>query len=370
MYPFHIFSGTRDKNDKRYIGKSSSFKNTVVFVNGFNGSGKTLLAPIVSALPKVELASFAYPIEWASMILYSGNLTPSAYEEFVKMYVDESIYNQQMSRSVNFRFSDLSSVFKSTKKLTYFLRLFQKGDDHVVEIIKNKSPISCFTTNYLLPFFPSLHGALNKRLVFIETVKDPLTMFEQAHILRRRIINTSSEKDFTFRSFSGRQNLNFLDLYASEKLFTNNDILSLEANLVEWLERVVDFTINFESRNNRSEVFFVPFENFVINPMPILKEISRKIGVNIDKNTLKEMKKQKVPRKILSAGLKLPIYRRYGAKNTNYSNLEDERNNTLLYVKNLINDNKSFEKLVNISEKYNIWRKEYIGKYFNKKLSE
>ena len=55
------------------------------------------------------------------------------------MFTDESIYNQQMSRSINFRYSDLSSVFRSSKKLTYFSRLFKKGDDHVIDTIKKNN---------------------------------------------------------------------------------------------------------------------------------------------------------------------------------------------------------------------------------------
>ena len=120
MESFNIFSGNKQNAKGRFLKKSSSFKNTVIFVNGFNGSGKTLLAPIVSSLPKVELLSFAYPIEWVSSLLYSGDISTVAYKEFVKMYTDETIYNQQMSRSINFRYSDLSSVFRSSKKLIYF----------------------------------------------------------------------------------------------------------------------------------------------------------------------------------------------------------------------------------------------------------
>ena len=82
--------------------------------------------------------------------------------------------------------------------------------------------------------------------------------------------------------------------------------------------------------------------------------------VNIDKKTRIEMKKQKVPRKILSSGLKIPIYRKYGAKDFNVKDLEEERSVTSDYVKNLMKNDISFNRLIKISEKYNQWRKEYV----------
>tara|TARA_B110000444_G_scaffold174285_1_gene162993 strand:- start:404 stop:1501 length:1098 start_codon:yes stop_codon:yes gene_type:complete len=360
MNPFNIFSGEKKNTAGRFLKKSSSFKNPVIFIDGFNGSGKTLLAPIVSALPKVELLTFAYPVEWISSILYSDNISPDAYKEFIKMFVDESIYNQQMSRSINFRHSDLSSVFRSSKKFTYFSRLFKKGDDHVVEIINNSNPISSFTTNCLLPFFPVLNEALHDRLLFIETVKDPLTMFEQVYILRKNIINTKSEKDFTFRSFSESNDLSFLDFYSDNNVYEDNHSLGLEENIVNWLERILNFTISCESSKDNSRILFVPFEDFVLNPMPFIKIIAQKNEVSIDKKTKTEIKKQKVPRKILSAGLKIPIYKKYGAKNSNFKTLEEERIGTLNYIKNLMNDDKSYNKLIKISEKYNKWRNKYV----------
>ena len=88
--------------------------------------------------------------------------------------------------------------------------------------------------------------------------------------------------------------------------------------------------------------------------------IAKGINVKIDKKTRIEMKKQKVPRKLFSAGLKIPIYRKYGAKDLNCKNLEEERNITSNYIKNLINNDIIFNKLIKISEKYNRWRKEYV----------
>ena len=41
------------------------------------------------------------------------------------------IYESMMSRNTNFRYNDLSSVFNNSKKVEYFKRLFNKGEEFV-----------------------------------------------------------------------------------------------------------------------------------------------------------------------------------------------------------------------------------------------
>jgi len=358
MDSYHIFSGHKSNASKRVIKKSASFDNPVVIINGFNGSGKTLISPIISALPKAELLSFIYPLEWASSMLYSDNMTAVGYKEFIKMIVDESIYNQQMSRSVNFRPSDLSSVFRSSKKLTYIKRLFQEGDDALVPLIKENVPISCFTTCHLLPLFPSIAEAFKSRLLFLETVRDPLLMYEQLSLLGWNILNSNSEKDFTFRALSGDSSRTYLDFYSDEEVFHNEKNLSFEENLVNYIERFSNFYFNtkFSQDYCGSKLVFIPFEDFVTDPNKWVEFIADHIGADVDKKTKKEMRNQKVPRELLSDGLKIPIYKKYGAKTIKASSLEEERSLLILKTKNTFKDPYQFKRLMDTSQKYLDWK--------------
>lgn len=363
MKPYNIFSGNKENSKGRFLRKSSSFNSPVVIINGFNGSGKTLISPIVASLPKVELMSFIYPVEWASALLYSEDLTVDGYKELIKMIIDETIYNQQMSRSVNFRPSDLSSVFKSSKKLTYLKRLLKNGDDAVVPLIKKNDPISCFVTCHLLPIYPTISEALEKRLIFIETVRDPLLMYEQLSILGENILNVKSEKDFTFRAFSGEASRTYLDFYADNEVFKNESKLTKEENLVNYIYRMFEFYFEYRMDKSqfKSKLLFIPFEDFVIKPRDWIKIITDELGVDIDNKTEIEMKKQKVPRELLSKGLKLPIYKKYGAKDLNVSSLAQERSAIISQTKSLFEDLNQFQRLMAISEKYQIWKSSLLG---------
>ena len=100
-------------NFKRRIKKKISFKNKVVFVNGFSASGKTMLAPIISSMENVESLIYPYEIEWISSFLYAGKIDRLSYQDFVKQFSDHTIYNQMMGRNSNFRPSDISSIFQT-----------------------------------------------------------------------------------------------------------------------------------------------------------------------------------------------------------------------------------------------------------------
>jgi hypothetical protein len=59
-------------------------------------------------------------------------------------------------------------------------------------------------------------------------------------------------------------------------------------------------------------IISIPFENFVIDPMPYMKKIEEALDTNVGQKTRKIMKKQNVPRKQLADSPALAIYKRCG----------------------------------------------------------
>ena len=130
-----------------------------------------MLCPIISSINDVESTIFPYEIEWIGSLLYTNNATKHGFQEFVKQYCDNTIYNQMMGRNSNFRINDISSVVNKKDFLKYFKRLFNKGDNSIPKIINDKKPILCFTTNHLSFFIEEIFVALKNRCLFIETVR-------------------------------------------------------------------------------------------------------------------------------------------------------------------------------------------------------
>ena len=63
---------------------------------------------------------------------------------------------------------------------------------------------------------------------------------------------------------------------------------------------------------NQLSILTIPFEKFVIDPWPYLKEIEEKLETKIGSKTNKMMRKQNVPRKILADAPPFEIYERCG----------------------------------------------------------
>ena len=358
---YYKFTDSDNNLDNRVMRKSKSFTNKIIMVNGFNASGKTLFSPIVSSIDSVELMSFAYEIEWCSSFLYSDQMSKEAYVEFVKMHVDHTIYNQMMSRSVNFRFTDLSSAMSHKSKWTYIKRLFQDGDNTIPDKIKDVKPILSLTTCHLMPFVPALTSALQERLLFIEIVRDPIFMFHQLLILQESVIKGCSEKDFTTRVKESGIDATYLEYYSSEEVFesiSNADDVNI---VVSYLERMFDFYFSLDLENleiNNSTFILIPFEKFVLSPEKWIESIVEFTGKKWSKDIDKEMRRQKVPRALLRSGRNLAIYKRFGwidnESNENLT-LKEESDDYRHKIKCLINDRDVYQRLENISDKYHQW---------------
>ena len=97
----------------------------VVIVDGQPGCGKTMLSPIISSMERVELLSYAFEIEFICRLFYLHKIDSDAAIAMIKMLIDHKLYQTMMGRDTNFRYSDLSSVFKDSNPWRYFKRIFQ-----------------------------------------------------------------------------------------------------------------------------------------------------------------------------------------------------------------------------------------------------
>ena len=213
VFKFTDDLGIEEASSKRLIKKKQTFHNKIIFINGFGGSGKTMLSPIISSMQNVESLIFPYEIQWISAFLYSEQIKEDVYIEFLRQFADLTVYNQMMGRNSNFRFSDISSVLQSSKKISYLKRIFQKGDNYILNKIEKYKPITNYTTSHLIFFINEIAKAYGERLLFIETFRDPMYMFVQAKINHEQVHLKYPKKNFTFESHQGNERSFFFDYF-------------------------------------------------------------------------------------------------------------------------------------------------------------
>ena len=148
----------------------------IVMVDGIAGCGKTLISPIVSSFDRVELLNYAFEIEFICRLQKLSKISDDATISLIRMFTDHKLYQTMMGRETNFRYSDLSSVFKDTDPIKYFKRIFSEGDLAIPEKIKREKPILNLTTHDLLsyskPLIQSLEPTVKLTSLFEEILAD------------------------------------------------------------------------------------------------------------------------------------------------------------------------------------------------------
>ena len=214
-----------------------------------------------------------------------------------------------MGRETNFRYSDLSSVFKDSNPIRYFKRIFQEGDMTVPEKIKKDKPILSLTTHYLFGVSRPIFEALDKRIVFIEIVRHPLYMIIQQTLNMERLLDNPRDIDIYFES--GKTQCPWYS-YQWDDLFKKSNPVEKAIYSIDSYSKLVT---NFKNQNNElldSKTITIPFELFVLDPWPFMEKIKNMLNSKISSTTKKILKKQNVPRVKISDGIPLAVYKRCG----------------------------------------------------------
>ena len=282
----------------------------VIVIDGLPGCGKAMLSSIVASLDRTEVMTFSYELEFILTLVYLEKISSDAAETMIRMITDMKVYNLMMSREANFRPSDISSIFKNQSSFRYIKRLFDKGDEEVPDLIKKRKPVLIITTHQMTALSKPLFQSLGSRLFFIELVRHPLYMIKQHEVIQRQW-RTSQIRDFDLQIEFNNQQIPFYAFGYEEKF--------IEASPIEkgilFIDRFTSLAEKIKSEINKNyghRLLTIPFEDFVLNPFPYVGKIAAAIDSDVTKKTMKEMKRQKVPRKKIADGPSLGIYKRLG----------------------------------------------------------
>ena len=284
----------------------------LVLVDGQPGCGKTLFSAIVAAMERVELLNYSGELENICALHYLKKIADDAAKAMIRIQMDLAIYETMMSRRTNFRPSDLSSAFRDVDFLIYLKRLFTKGDEVVFERIKKEKPILHFATHNLLAFSEPIFKSLNEKVTIVEVVRHPLYMLIQQTLNQIKFsLPTNTSRQFHLYIKHGEKQLPFWN-YGQEELYLKSK--PVERAIFE-MQIISKLTENFKKQKlgaNEVQVLTIVFEDFVLDPWPYLKKIESLLGSKMTRKTRRIIKKQNIPRKKISDGIPLAIYKRCG----------------------------------------------------------
>jgi len=338
------------------LSRNCHLAGKVVVIDGIPGCGKTMLAPIISTLDRLELTTFSYELEHVLSLKFLNKISSDACRVMIRHITDLIIYNQMMSREVNVRPKDLSSIFRHPRWYQYIVRMFSQGDEFIPARIREEEPVLLLTTHQMTGISKPMFEALEDRLVFIEVVRHPLYMIIQNSLNMENMV--SNVRDFDLQIYHKNKEIpyyaagyeeKFLEANADEKsiLFIYNMIKQSES-----LKKELKLHTQYYD-----QLITVPFEQFVLDPTVFMSQICSAIKTKENSDTKKELKKQRVPRKKTTEGKPEKIYKRCGW-NPGTPGLSDK--DELLIRRQQIVDRGISDNLLNILDNMSI---SYEGKY-------
>lgn len=284
-------------DEHRKFVRPNNLVEKFVLVDGIGRSGKVVMGLALASMKNVEKMRIDLLFDSVPRMYEMNKISHDGAVTLLRLEADTRFYETMISRSVNFKPTDYTGVFKDPYTLRYILRLFSEEGESVVKRIRKEKPIFQNMTHDGLSRAKILFDAFGDRLYIIEMLRDPIGIIYDWHVKNfgERIGKDPREQHLTLE-WNG-------DVVPFIALGWENEYLSIKP--IDRIIRMIDtrFRRNIEgykklSEENKKRTMFVVFERFVVDPMPYCKEIAKFIGTEITSITERKMRQEKCPRKI------------------------------------------------------------------------
>ncbi|MSR76819.1 MAG: hypothetical protein EXS63_01115 [Candidatus Omnitrophica bacterium] len=268
----------------------------IVVIDGFSGSGKSLLAPLISSLDRCEAWIANYNYDYLCMADHYGFMNRSVAATFLKTYADMDLYHLMIGRHINLRASDLSSIQANLQEEKYRLRLEDKTEgEAIVDKIKLEKPILVLMTHYLFGISELMFDTFHHRLkLMVVPIRHPFWLVENwtKGNWNKRLGNDPREfqqvllvKDKIIPWFA----LEIADDYLAANPFEQAILVTHHL-----LHQAKEFYTQRPSFQNK--VMIIPFERFVVTPNDDWTTVQKKLGICETSRTATMFKNMNIPR--------------------------------------------------------------------------
>ena len=292
--------------------RNVTFADNVLILDGLTGTGKTLFAPLLASMEGVQLPRFEYMIEYLCIASTEGAIRGDASKALLNLLADTKCYDGMISREINLRPKDLSGAFGNKVLWRYLRQLFMSDGDAVMDRKTREKPVLSFVTHQLFSCKNTLFDAFAQRVKLVEMVRHPFFLVDHWLSYQNRI--GAHVRDLTL---CGNHNNSAYPWFAEnwkEEYIRSNEFERVLLSISRLMDPIYN---HVQNQTDIERVMVIPFENFVLNPTPLMSELENKFNLRVTKTTKEVMLAERVPRSILNASPQKPIYLRYGIKTEN-----------------------------------------------------
>ena len=270
--------------------------NNLVAVTGISRSGKSMLAPIVSSLNRSENLQTDYTLEQFPVLNHLGLMSEHIAIYLMRYMVNFKIYDNQIGRNSNFRFTDWTSIWNTPDPRQYLRRLIKDEGDSVFENIKEENQINVYM----------FHNVLWHAKIFFKAFPDIKIIHIDRHPID--IVYSWYKRSYGDRFYDKERNAlalienggNGIPYYAQNWL---NEYISLAE-----IDRVIKMiytitsdhydTLKTLSDSDRENILLINFDSMLTKSKNNLTKITSFLNTDKTLYTKTVMNRERCPRKI------------------------------------------------------------------------
>lgn len=274
--------------------RSNNLTEDFVMIDAIGRSGKGMLAHIISSFERVEKQYNLDTVEWVGILWNNEKITMDAASTLLQVEVDTKLYNLYLGRSVNFRPTDDTGVFKNSNPQKYLKRLFMEGDANAVERIIKEKPImqACIHDGIRNA---NLYFSAFKYLKMVYIVRDPIyIIFEWVKSdFGKRIGN--DPREFQLTTAWKEEVVPYTAIGWEDEYVNINPVERVVALISKHFEMNMK-SYKMLNDKKKEKVKLINFEELVTDPLPICNELAKFMGTNTSSDTEVILKAENCPR--------------------------------------------------------------------------
>ena len=248
-----------------------SYVKDIVFIDGITRVGKSALLPIITVFKKSEVPQFCYPLEHILPAYSLKHISKSFSKSYMNTYFNEAIYNTFISRNLNFRKNELTSIYSHYNTQNYKKRLLMsEGDSVIKRLKKTKNFFPFLAHDFMVNYFKLKDFKLNFKL--IEIYRNPVdtVMSWYNKGWGTRFINDT--RSWTLSLNYKSKLLPWYTVGYEKKYLEANELERCVINVIDLNQRAIK---NHRKIGKNKKIFVIKFENLLTDPGTILVKLKK-----------------------------------------------------------------------------------------------
>ena len=271
------------------ITHKKKLTDKVIFVDGYTASGKGIFCKYLQTFNENSKMNVDHIFAEIGFLVKRKKINMEYAISLFNNRLDIYYENDFISRDLNFRPFDDSSIFNSHKPLHYLKNLFVKDGNSLLKRISENHKNFLIMSHFSSPFKNFFFDCLGENLIFISMVRHPVYIFDfwldhfksiqaDSHRMYNFLFEKNKQKFFWYEGGGPKNSDNIYDRVIKSMIYLNR----------------IEEEINPLYKNNYIKI---PFEKFIFETDEIEKLIMKKLFLKKTKNTKKFKIKNKLPEK-------------------------------------------------------------------------